>query len=108
MNQDIKRVNYWSNALGIIGWLSSLAYYNWFASKPPHVPIWGHVLLIVGGCFLATTFIAAVLAATAGIVAQSRRGYAEASPVLFIAAAAACPVVTFFAAKGALWLFATL
>ena len=105
MNQDIKGINYWSNTLGIIGWLSSLAYYNWFASHPPHVPIWGHVLLVVGGCFLVTTFIAAVLAATAGAVTQSRRGYAEGSAILFVAAAVVCPIVTFFVARGALWLF---
>jgi len=52
------------------GWIVGLISSNWLAYRPPHVPIWGQLILAVFGPWLAAfTIGVAAASVTVGIIA---------------------------------------
>lgn len=103
---DVERINTYSASMTIIGWLAGLAYYNWLSSDPISVPLWAHVVLIVGGMFFASIVIGGGLAMLAAGLTKIVAGGAEGSPHAFSWAAFVGAVMAFFAAGYGLSLFA--
>jgi len=104
----VDRLNIYVANFTIIGWLTGLAYYNWFASAPHHLPPWAHAILVVAGSFAACIVIGAGMAILAGAVTQLVTGRHRGSPYAFGWGAFISPVLAFFAAKFVLQLAATV
>lgn len=103
----IDSINSYAAKWTIAGWFIGLAYYNWFASAPPPVALWVHVILIVGGMFVASIVIGGGLAILVGYLTKLFTGSFEGSPHGFAWASFIAPVLAFFAAKYALQFAAT-
>lgn len=91
----------------VSGWFIGLAYYNWFASAPPHVALWAHLVLIVGGLFASSIIIGGGMAMIAATTTKIFTGNAEGSPHGFAWASFISPVLAFFAAKYSLLIAST-
>src|SRR5215469_10905615 len=51
------------------GWIVGLVSDNWIAYQPSHIPIWGHLILVILGPWLAAITIGVAMASiTVGIV----------------------------------------
>jgi hypothetical protein len=51
------------------GWIVGLVSNNWIADQPSHVPIWGHLILVIFGPWMAAFTIGVATASiTVGIV----------------------------------------
>jgi hypothetical protein len=103
---SIEAINAYASKMTILGWFIGLAYYNWFAHRTVHVPIWGHALLVVVGMFAASIIIGAGMALIAGAITRTITGKLEGSPHVYSWAAFISPVLAFFAADYAVRLFA--
>ena len=86
----------------IFGWFVGLAYYNWFAHQPPHVPFWGHLLLGFVGMFVASIVIGGGLALVAALLTRMTTGRLDGSSDFFAWGVFIGPVLAFFAAAPAL------
>lgn len=107
--QNIDRIDYinaQNSKLTIAGWFIGLAYYNWFASDGAALPLWVHLILIVGGMFAASIIVGGGMAYLAALLARIIAGTWNARPVYFMTAGLIATVLAFFAAKYAL-IFAT-
>jgi hypothetical protein len=102
---DIERINTSASKMTILGWLAGLGYFNWFATDAISVPIWAHVVLVIGGIFFASIAIGAGLALLAAAVTKVATGDIEGSPHAYSWAAFIGIVISFFAAKYSLILF---
>lgn len=102
----VDEINTSSSKLVILGWFAGLAYYNWFATAPIPVPIWGHAILIVVGMFAASMIIGGGIAVAIGKILMTSHGNPEALPGLFALGGLIATVIAFFSAKYALMLFA--
>lgn len=99
---NIEIINTYAAKWTIGGWFIGLAYYNWFASAPDHVPLWAHVVLVVLGMFVASIVIGGGMALLMALITKLTTGDAEGSSHAFAWAAFISPVLAFFAAKYAL------
>ena len=95
---NIDRVNSYAAKSAIAGWFIGLAYYNWFASNPPHAALWGHLLLVTVGMFTASFVIGGGVSLLAALVTKRVTGRRDSSPEFFAWGAFISPVLTFFAA----------
>ena len=102
---NIERINVQASKMTILGWFSGLAYYNWFASTPITAPIWGHVVLIIGGMFFASIVIGGGLSLMAALITKAATGSTDGSPHAFSWAAFIGMALSFVAAKYGLLLF---
>ncbi len=102
----IEIINTYAAKFTISGWFIGLAYYNWLASAPAHVPIWAHVILISVGMFAVSIIVGGGMALLMALVTRVTTGDMEGSPHGFAWAALTSPVLAFFAAKLALQLLA--
>ena len=105
---QIEVINTYAAKWTIAGWFIGLAYYNWFASYPEHLPLWMHVVFANVGMFAACIVIGGGVAVLVAFIRQAITGDAEGSPHGFGWAAFISPVLAFFAAKYALLLGAAL
>lgn len=96
---DIDTVNTFAAKTTIGGWFVGLAYYNWFASAPPHLAIWIHAILVVGGLFASSILIGGGMALLMGGLTKILTGRVDGSPHAFSWGAFISPVIAFFAAK---------
>ena len=101
---NVETVNTYAAKWTVAGWYIGLAYYNWFASNPPHVALWAHIVLATVGMFLASVVIGGGMSLVAAAVTKLVYGKSDASPDFFSWAAFISPVLAFFAAKHALLL----
>jgi hypothetical protein len=99
---QIDLVNTYAAKWTIAGWFCGLAYYNWFASNPDHIPWWGHILLVVVGMFASSIIIGGGMSLLSALITRIATGNTEGSPHAFAWAAFISPVLAFFAAKYAL------
>lgn len=95
---DIDRVNTYASVNTIVGWFLGLAYYNWIPYQPPHLPIWEHVLLIIGGMFAASIIIGGGVALIAAALTRVLTGHTDGDTNYFAWGAFISPVLAFFAA----------
>jgi hypothetical protein len=102
VDEEITLVNTYAAKWTIAGWFVGLAYYNWFAMAPEHVPLLAHLVLIVGGLFASSIIIGGGMALLAALVTRLMTGSVVASPDAFAWAAFISPILAFFAAKYAL------
>ena len=89
-----------------------LAYYNWFATNPPHVAWWKHILLVVVVDGLAVILIGGGVALLISSIVQGAASKGKIAEKLIIEnsyawSAFIAPVIVFFAAKYALLLAAS-
>lgn len=94
---DIERVNTYAATWTIAGWVAGLAYFNWFATAPLHVPWWGHVLLVIAGAFGASMIIGGGMALVAALLTKWLTGQSDGSIDVYAWAAFISPVLAFFA-----------
>ena len=99
---DIDRVNSYASVHTIAGWFLGLAYYNWLAQHPPHIPLWGHALLIIVGMFVASILIGGGVALLGAVLNRLVYGDTTGSVTPFAWGAFISPVLAFFAAGYAL------
>ena len=105
---NIETANTYAAKWTIGGWFVGLAYYNWFASHPPHVSLWGHVVLIIGGMFAASILIGGGMSLLASLITKIVTGRSDGSPNAFGWTAFISPVIAFFVAHPALTFMASL
>jgi hypothetical protein len=87
--QSIDRIDYinvQNSKLTIAGWFIGLAYYNWFASDGAALPLWVHLILIVGGMFAASIIVGGGMAYLAALLSRIKGGAWAARPDYFITA----------------------
>ena len=94
---NVDAVNTYAAKHAIFGWLAGLAYYNWFASQPPHLPLWVHAILVFGGMFAASIAIGGGMALLAAAATRITTGHDDGSIHAFSWAAFISPVLAFFA-----------
>lgn len=102
---EIERIGTQASKMTIIAWFAGLAYYNWFASTPISAPLWGHIILVIGGMFFASVVIGGGLALISAAITKMLTGRQDGSPHVFAWAAFIGIVPAFFAAKQGLSLF---
>jgi hypothetical protein len=102
---SVDAVNTKAAQWSIAGWFVGLAYFNWFASSPPHVPLWAHAVLVVAGMFFASIVIGGGVAFLMALLTKATTKSWEGSSDFFAWGAFISPVLCFFAAKYALMLF---
>jgi hypothetical protein len=95
---NIELINSYAAKWTVTGWFVGLAYYNWFASAPAHLPIWAHAILVVGGLFVAPILIGGGVALLMAGVTKILTGRIEGSPDGYAWGAFISPVLAFFAA----------
>lgn len=93
MNVDL--VNTYAAKWTVGGWFLGLAYYNWFASSPPHVTWWYHLGLVTVGMFVASICIGGGMALLMALITKLVTGNAEGSIHGFAWAAFISPVLAF-------------
>jgi len=104
----IDRINYTVAQWTVTGWFLGLAYFNWFSSTGPKLPMWVQLALAVGGLFASSILIGGGIAALAAVATRVATGRSDGSPVGFMLAGWVSPLLAFFAAKYAVLLAAQI
>ncbi len=102
MSLSIESVNTKASKATISGWFCGLAYFNWFASNPPHISLFGHILLTVVGMFAASILIGLVVALILGCITRVTTGSWEGSMHGYAWGVFISPMLAFFAANYAI------
>lgn len=95
----IEQVNNYSSKLAIWGWFAGVAYYGWWTSSAPTIPLWGYAALIIIGMFAASIIVGGGLALIAAGVTKLVTGGAERSTNAYAWASFLSPVGAFWLAK---------
>jgi len=104
----IDRINYTVAQVTVGGWFLGLAYFNWFSSSGPSLPLWIQSILVVGGLFASSILIGGSIAMFAALITRIATGRPDGSTLGFMLAGWVSPVLAFFAAKYAVVLAAQI
>jgi hypothetical protein len=105
MRLSIERVNARAARLSLAGWFGGLAYFNWFNSAGVDLSPVGHIILVGGGMIVAI-LIGLAVALIMGAITKAATGRTDGSIYSYMVGAIISPVLTFFAARGAIDLVA--
>lgn len=102
MSVQITLMNTYAAKFTIIGWVVGLAYYNWLASNPSHVPFWAEVVLTVIGAAVVCVVVGGAIAILLGCVTKLVTGDFEGSADFYGWGAVLSPIAAFSLAGYAL------
>jgi len=101
---NVYRVNAIAAKWTIYGWFLGLAYFEWFAAVPAHLPIWELAILVVIGMFASSVIIGGGVALILGAMTKTITG-SWGDTTYYPWGALISPMLAFFAARFVLRLF---